>query len=142
MFLSDEQFADWISLNVTAPASMTDRNYMGSHVQVLFGTPPQPINLAISLSEGDISVSSPGCAYCPGPDRFDQNLSATSSKVCHQVSGVCSQLECSLILFYIQQPGNRSSTEDIHKSSVLGSYVTDVVSFGTVLTHKNLSFCK
>lgn len=62
---------------MTVAEVMNDLGYVFSQVPVLFGTPPQEMDLTIDLSGDLLAAWSIDCAYCPGTQYFQKILSST-----------------------------------------------------------------
>ncbi|KAF9055164.1 acid protease [Hymenopellis radicata] len=104
----------WISLPMNVIPNMTDIEPFYSHVDVLFGTPPQTVKPVINLSGSMLAAWSTDCVFCAGEDLFDSEDS-TSLK-----------------------PGGGPwplGTPDFN-----GDYVNDTVSFGGVLNSEGQKF--
>lgn len=62
---------------MTVAETLTDDEYSFSQVPVLFGTPPQEVDLTINLSGDLLAAWSIDCVYCAGSQSFDEDLSST-----------------------------------------------------------------
>lgn len=71
-------WAAWISLNMTAPSVMTDTtSYFFSNVPVMFGTPPQEVEMTVNLYSSLLAAFSYDCNLCAGGSPFDYSRSST-----------------------------------------------------------------
>lgn len=122
-------------MNLTVPPKLEDAGYFYTSTPVLFGTPPQTVDIVLNLASTLLSAWSYECVFCPGSMFFDSSRSSTFEVSPTLVIGWRALTDATA---YRSQKLNKSWPGS--SSLRTGAPAVDVVSLGALLTFNKTEF--